>query len=664
MKPGASRSALEQRIRDLDRRMVSLKEEIEHAVAESEALQKLPVDPTKRAGERRVLAANHLATRDTAAAARVLARLDSLYQAATQNGSPMQEAPAAEFVAECSAGWPQIEENDRLRARLYEKFIAAGAASRREDQLRMLAGELAPRLGDPRYENAAAFLLRHMRQPSLTKDLTDVIARVIELWPVSASLAVALIPALAFAATTSRSLDDLARLARVAGFLVNACGMANAEPALIEAVNERLPPVLCRTGNLDAIRELCARLSGSLDRDTHRRHLITMLALLFRWKSIDGLEKVAEQVFRADSSDLNAAWLWAKVLAESDRSMEEIEAIFSAVPSTTPQHSRVMLWLANQYHWRGNFQDSLRLYDTIPDLGPIDANRAAEARIQTGRIADLTGTVGPSCAAESPRLAAADIGPFAAPLSDLVDLVNLRHAYGEQPEVAGIRAGVARSLGTLSAFLEATELDSNQCFGASHHRLQIARASFDFVRRLPTTTPIKLDESYGTLDPRKFQAIYVGMLEHVATIARYALGDRMLSTQLSSVHLTTELATLLADSLIDLERANEARQLIESLRDRAGPVCADALTRLIDRCLLNEAVGDVDRECNGLSGSGTLHRICEFEDWCRAEQLQPAELFIDPATNGSFDTVRRDGAVRRSPHGVPKRRCKPAMLRG
>src|SRR5205823_13906371 len=173
-----------------------------------------------------------------------------------------------------------------------------------------------------------------------------------------------------------KSLDDLARLARMASLLVKACAAANAEPSLVESVNERLPPVLCRIGSLDAMRELSARLSGSLDRETHRRHLITMLTYLHRGKSIDGLEIVAEQVFRADPSDLDAAWLWAKLLAERDSSMEEIEAVFSVVPPSAPQRSRVMLWLATQYHWRGDFQHSLRLYDKIPDLGPIDANRA------------------------------------------------------------------------------------------------------------------------------------------------------------------------------------------------------------------------------------------------------------------------------------------------
>jgi hypothetical protein len=577
----------------------------------------------------------------------VVPYLNKLYGAYLAKPDTRTEISLAEFLRILLSIWPRISENTRRSARLYEKLITALAAAGCKRELTELTQQLAPSLCAVDSELVAACLLRGLRQAGLAAQVLEIAEKLKERWPFPSALTIEWLRGLQFVAASAPDFACLVRIAAIAELVLDTMESAAASRHLEGCINE-LANILNLTGHFEGMKRLSRHLLDAADGERYRQKLIAMSEILVQYDDIETIAPIIERIYRAGPADPDAAALKAKHMLATEWTPDDVVGILSAVQPRGAQDDATMRWIAVQLYEHGALEESLQAFEKTSKRAPMDEERISNAKMKLAQ--------GQSGDDPQPhrreRISIGELGPLAKPLFDLVILVNLDHEHASQPDPAEIRKRMRVSLAGLASFLESRTTAMTHCRDAARLLYQVAKSSFEFITLLQTTTPLTLHDAYGRLDPERFAAMHDGIAEHVALLAGHALRGK---GAFRNVYEFCHLAELYTMALVDLDRASGARQLIGAYCQTCGQVCRTFFGRLMDLCLLQD--GDMETAAALRSSiaipAGEPHRSLELDAWADAERLDGDILLHDGSRSGSFEYVRRDGAVRRSDHALP-----------
>jgi len=410
------------------------------------------------------------------------------------------------------------------------------------------------------------------------------------------------------------------------------------------------------TGHLEAMRQISLELGTSALDSQDLVHLARMLPLLHRYCCFDGLEPILEKARVADPGDPRLCLLAAKLDRLRGKTAPDLVPLFGAMREHESGYLGAIRWLGAVMFADGEINEAKNLYGELlqrAGLDRMDRLRFSHLAIKSGRsVAQEESLAGPE-----QRLTKDDLGQLGECMDSLLIPINGRHEHGSTPTPEQINKIAAESLHRLSTFLDkGAGIDVSICRDVATKLNQVAEGYFKSISILQGTTPVVLSDAYGTLDGLRFKAVYDMLMRHIAALGSYAL---LLDNPLrgaSAVYPILDVAELLVNSLLKLDKSKEATGLVEQLHRRSGRIGRPFLAYLLEKCALDR--GEIEgarraRAQGGCPPEGESYQLLEFAHWASEEHLLPNRVAYDQDTVGTFEYVRSDGAVHSHEHTVP-----------
>lgn len=464
-------------------------------------------------------------------------------------------------------------------------------------------------------------------------------------------------PMISALSQVARTAEDLPTLTTLSGWLDALWPAGVAAPAWLE----RPPPQAWSGLSIVAVRCLrldvmCRLLERLMVGDTARPAGDAMAKLLHVLSTHLGGPDVlawAERAAQKLPSHPGIRMAQLQALADSGAPPELLDGVLEQLDAEHPGYELCLRMLGELAFEAGKVPLALQVLRLQEAAGTLDDMGALRLRHLTVRDADReTLEATPQ---DLPILSAfKDFHEGLLPLGELLMRPPL-HASPDTPD--DIRRACEAAEAHFAAHLAQQPLPPlKEVLSTVTAMWLLANAGALELRYWKGTFPFDFGPAFGTLDPLRAAAQCDGVLNHLVRLARHvlALPQPLAGGQeQASVGDLVQIAKWAVDAHLALDQPEQALADLAALRQRLGPLGAQALDVLEECCSLETGQLDIARAARARLPQTVASEVVPmnpWEDWAAFEGGTLHLVASDDEVPGQWDVVQPDGQLRQAQH--------------